>query len=497
MPSSWSLSSSWRYPVVEVGEVIVPIRRWTAGTAVLILGSAALALGPLGAADQRAVAQDFDAEPPPAQATAPLPPFDGQDAPALDPARLGAVLAPLLADPVLGPSPGMVVLDAATGEQVAVQRADVAVTPASSWKITTGLSALAALGPQHRLTTSVVATGDEIVLVGGGDPTLLTVPDETPPAYGAPATLADLADQTAAALAASGVTSAQVRYDGGLFTGPALSPDWDPAFVGLGIIAPVSALTLDAASKQVDPKQLDTDPAATAAAWFTARLTELGVAATLAGPGGSGVGGAEIASVRSAPLVALVDRMLNVSDNDVAEALFRLAAIGRGLPGSFEGGAQATTQTLSELGVPAPGLVVRDGSGLSRGNRVAPITLAAALQVASDPQSPALAGPTGAAEGSLGAITWAPPGLPVGGLTGSLADRFDSPATSPGAGRVHAKTGTLTGITSLTGTVATQQGRPVVFAVLGEGTEDTLGARRALDLIAAAIASCGCQAEPS
>ena len=429
--------------------------------------------------------------PPPLSQSPPLPLLDAAAAPSIDPGVLRSVLTPLLADPALGPNPGAVVLDGITGQSLLEQAADTAVTPASSLKIATALAALSALGPQHVLRTSVLRDESGIVLVGGGDPTLLTVPAASPPVFAPPPTLSDLAAQTAAALQADGIASVVVRYDASLFTGPALSPDWDPTFVGLGIISPVSALTVDPASRDIDPNALDADPAAATAAWFVARLNSLGIVADLAGAGTAGTAGEEIAAVASAPVAALVDRMLDISDNDVAEALFRLAAIEAGLPGSFEGGSRVVADTFAQLQVPTPGLVIRDGSGLSRQNRIAPITLAASLRIAIDPAADVLRGVAGA---DLSAVTWLPPGLPVGGFSGSLDDRYDSATTSAGAGRVHAKTGTLTGVTSLSGVVATHQARPAVLVVLGDQTADTLAAREALDRVAAQIAACGCAA---
>ncbi len=430
---------------------------------------------------------------PPASAGTPLPVLDGGSTPSVDAAVLAAGLGPLLADPALGPEPGAVVLDGADGTTLLDLRADAPLAPASSLKVATGLAALAALGPQTRLATRVVRDADGgLVLIGGGDPTLVTLPPTSATGYPAPASLAELADATAAALKASAVPQVALRYDAGLFTGPSLSPDWDPDFVGLGIVSPVSALTVDPDSQQIDGRALDSDPAGAAAAWFAARLQTAGLAVTSVTPGTAGPEADDVASVRSPPIGALVDRMLDLSDNDVAEALFRLAALGMDLPASFEGGVQAVTSTLTTLQVPMPGLVVRDGSGLSRSNRIAPATLAAALQITADPGSPALSQEPG--ERGLEGITWLPAGLSVGGLTGSLADRFDTADTSTGAGRVQAKTGTLTGVTSLSGVVTSGQGRPLVFAVLGNGTPDTVQARAALDRIAAALAGCGCQA---
>lgn len=125
-------------------------------------------------------------------------------APADLPGDLTKTLGPLLESPDLGPAPAASVVDVATGEQLFGQRADRPMAPASTIKIATAIAALSALGPDHRIPTTVVTAdggrgdddkpGDtpagesdgkpgneadgkgedptEITLVGGGDATL-------------------------------------------------------------------------------------------------------------------------------------------------------------------------------------------------------------------------------------------------------------------------------------------------------------------------------------
>ena len=86
-------------------------------------------------------------------------------------------------------------------------------------------------------------------------------------------------------------------------------------------------------------------------------------------------------------------------------------------------------------------------------------------------------------------------GLPVGGLTGTLDQRFNTPTTTSGAGYVRGKTGTLSGVSSLAGVVEDTDGRLLAFAFLADRVPDqaTLGARDALDRLAATLATCGCR----
>ncbi|MGB8944597.1 MAG: D-alanyl-D-alanine carboxypeptidase, partial [Streptomyces sp.] len=82
-------------------------------------------------------------------------------------------------------------------------------------------------------------------------------------------------------------------------------------------------------------------------------------------------------------------------------------------------------------------------------------------------------------------------GLPVAGFTGTLVDRY--PKNSPGTGVVRAKTGTLTGVNTLAGTVVDAEGRLLVFAFMTTGTTDPKAAQAALDQMASAVAKCGCR----
>jgi serine-type D-Ala-D-Ala carboxypeptidase/endopeptidase (penicillin-binding protein 4) len=90
---------------------------------------------------------------------------------------------------------------------------------------------------------------------------------------------------------------------------------------------------------------------------------------------------------------------------------------------------------------------------------------------------------------------WAPivQGLAVAGVTGTLSDRFATRATSAGRGVVRAKTGTLTGVGSLAGTVLDEDGRPLVFVVIGNNVRSAAQARDTMDRIASRLAECGCR----
>ncbi|MFN3576083.1 MAG: D-alanyl-D-alanine carboxypeptidase/D-alanyl-D-alanine-endopeptidase [Tabrizicola sp.] len=88
----------------------------------------------------------------------------------------------LIAEAKLGGSVAFVVMDAATAEVLQAREPDLPLPPASVAKAVTALYALDRLGAGHRFVTRVLATGPvqggvvqgDIVLAGGGDPTLQT-----------------------------------------------------------------------------------------------------------------------------------------------------------------------------------------------------------------------------------------------------------------------------------------------------------------------------------
>ncbi|MER5707882.1 D-alanyl-D-alanine carboxypeptidase/D-alanyl-D-alanine-endopeptidase [Streptomyces sp. NPDC002122] len=476
-------------------------RMWqlTAGSAALGLALAAVAVTAAGPWDtgQRTAERARAAAPatggahhapPPAPAAprrpAPAPSAPGvlpalhapaaAERPAGRPADLAATLVPLLADPGLGPLRTASVVDTATGTQLYGEGAGTPMTPASTVKIATVAAALSALGPDHRIPTTVTATADgrTVTLTGGGDPTL------------DPARLGRLAADTARALKARGHTSVRLAYDTSLYEGPELHP------IGPNEnLAPVTALMtsegrLDKSASGPAPRTAD--PAGDAATAFAGLLTAAGVKitgeparATDEPPAATKATGAAapLARTHSAPLADLAERTLTHSDNDLAEALARQTALARKQPASFEGAGKAVRDELAKLGLPLVGARFADGSGLDRRDRVSAALLTALLTRAADPARPAL----------RPVLT----GLPVGGFTGTLAGRFDTAPATAGAGLVRAKTGTLTGVNTLAGTVVTADGRLLAFAFLAGRTLSPYEAQPALDRLSAALAGQG------
>ncbi|MBA2955540.1 D-alanyl-D-alanine carboxypeptidase/D-alanyl-D-alanine-endopeptidase [Nocardioides sp. MAH-18] len=396
-----------------------------------------------------------------------------------DPARVGRVVARLLDDADLGPH--VLATVAGLDGSVLYAEGDGTAVPASTLKLVTAAAALHTMPADQTFATTVVTDGPgRVVLVGGGDPLLAsTRPDRD--AYPRPADVVTLARATARSLQASGTTEVRVGYDASLFTGPDVSPHWPDSYVPDGVVAPIESLWVDEGRPASGFGRV-ADPARAAATAYAAELAKAGIAVRgeprqrRADPAGT-----ELARVVSPPLWQLVEHTLLHSDNEAAEVLARQVAVATGAPATFAGGADAVLDALAALGVPTQGAELYDGSGLSRDNRIAPETLTALLVAAASTQDAEL----------RPVLT----GLPVAGFTGSLTERFAGGTVDRvGRGAVRAKTGTLTGVTGLAGTVVDRTGTPMVFALLTDDVAllDTLDARAALDDVASALAACRC-----
>ncbi|MET0931085.1 MAG: D-alanyl-D-alanine carboxypeptidase/D-alanyl-D-alanine-endopeptidase [Aeromicrobium sp.] len=398
-------------------------------------------------------------------------PPTARDAGPIDPAKLAAAVGPELGDAVLGSRVGFAAMSP-DGTDLFTSGTD-AYAPASTTKVLTSFAALSTIDPGTRFTTRVVRSGDGIVLVGGGDPYLATKRARNDDRV-VRADLTTLARRTASALEKAGTTTVTLGYDASLFAGPGASPSWEPSYLTGNIVTPVSALWAD---QGVADGIRDSDPAAAAARTFAGLLGDRGI--TVSGAPAAAVTAAAdeaVAEVRSATIEQIVETLIRVSDNQAAEVVLRHVAIASGLPADFGGGGAAVATALEAAGVDTTGLVLDDGSGLSRANRITPRTLVQALQVAE----------SSARTSGLVAD------LPVSGFTGTLVSRFAELSAARGA--VRAKTGTLTGIHSLAGYATDADGRPVLFAVMTDHADENqpLQAQAALDRVAAAIATCRC-----
>jgi D-alanyl-D-alanine carboxypeptidase len=185
--------------------------------------------------------------------------------------------------------------------------------------------------------------------------------------------------------------------------------------------------------------------------------------------------GTEIVASDSPPVSEILQYTMLWSDNVLADRLARLAARRAGNAFSEEGVAITFAQVLMDVGIDPSRMVVADGSGLSRENRVSAKTMAELLfKLRKNPQYELLY-----------------TSLPIGGVSGTLRSRFLT--TAPGAvGLVHAKTGTLNGTVSLAGYIESGEHEYIFVTVadkIGRSSRAANKARALMDRILGRIAS--------
>lgn len=361
------------------------------------------------------------------------------------------------------------VVDTESGEVVAARDPATLLVPASNTKLLTVTAIMNAMDRQTRFSTRVLQpAAGSIVLVGGGDPMLTSTPAQS---YPQQASLQELATLTTAALLEAGQPSVSLTFDDSLFTDSGWNETWPANYRDQ--VTQISALWVDEGKEPAGGRSRT--PAKSAATVFAEQLTAGGITVT-GEPAPATASGAELARVESEPLHVLVEQMMLRSNNSFAEVLaFQLAAA-TDHPTTFAGATSAIEEQLRELSLWTDGAVLKDASGLSRSNLVSAAMLALAVGRAVD-------------DPSLSVIL---DGLPVAGVTGTLAGRFTDDLSRPARGVAKAKTGTLTRVASLAGTTTTADGRSLAFAFLTNGSTNGWAAKVWADQGVGVVTSCGC-----
>ncbi|WP_017558737.1 D-alanyl-D-alanine carboxypeptidase/D-alanyl-D-alanine endopeptidase [Nocardiopsis baichengensis] len=428
----------------------------------------------------------------------------------------------LLEDPALeGAVSGVVVRSAETGEALYGHERGTPLLPASNMKLLTSAAALDVFGTGHRFTTDVqadtapnpggVVRGD-LYLVGGGDPTLT----------------ADAYDDLAAEVADSGVrrVTGDLVADDTYFDDERLHPDWEEGDEPYYYAAQISALTVAAnqdydtgvVTASAEPGNAPGDPVEAGLEPMADNLEVRNEAVTGA-PGSepslevtrergtntftfSGslpAGGGDYATLRtvddptahaahlfadaladhgvkvvgdvdfgtaprrtspvaersSMELGELLVPYMKLSNNGHAEMLLKAMGAEEAGLGSWKAGAAAVEVATARMGLDPGAYRQTDGSGLARSNRMTADGIADLLEtVRGEPWWPEF-------EDSL----------PLAGaeermVGGTLRFRMRDTAAQENA---RAKTGTLTGVSALSGYVQSADGEELVFAVVNNG----------------------------
>ncbi|GGC31731.1 D-alanyl-D-alanine carboxypeptidase [Brevibacterium sediminis] len=358
-------------------------------------------------------------------------------------------------------------------------------TPASVTKVLTAAASLSAIGGETRLatTTDFDADTNTLTLTGGGD-VLLSAGDSDPGSVNGHGGLRTLAEDTAAALEDQNVTEVALNLDASRYVGEDFDSGWSRSDIAKGVITPIQPIMVDTAyvgSKNAEWRGRSEHPAKDAFSIFEEELKKTGITVTEATDRSESEAPSEnpqeLARVESATISEIVEYALVHSDNVVAEMLGNEVAIAQGQDGSLENGPKAVLEALGES-VDLGRTHLVDTSGLSYDNRIAPHDLTTVLQASV------------VADDSLaGLVSY----FPVGGLTGTLHDRFLDERNASGV--VHAKTGTLSTVTSLAGGVLDAEGRYLVFSIQIDDVDKDkiLEARKTVDDIVTALANCGCR----
>jgi D-alanyl-D-alanine carboxypeptidase len=313
--------------------------------------------------------------------------------------------------------------------------------PASNEKLLLSMALLRRLGPDAQITTDAAATSvtDGVVhgnlwLLGHGDP----------------GTTNYRLNVLAQHVVAAGITRITGRVMGsrGYFAHDWWAPGWKANFPRDEVALP-TALTFNGNTSSTGVHIRD--PERRAAGAFAKRLRAGGVRID-GGAAGMGAPPGDlhvVASIITARLATMLRPMDVYSINFNAEVLGkRLAVSHYGQPGTIAHGAAAIRQFAASVGV---GISAYDSSGLSYSNHISAFNMAALLRYANT-------------QPWLGDLRQALPEAGQGTLRGRLAGV-----------RVHAKTGTLDGVSALSGWVwIDQEGRWAEFSILSSGNTTTL-----------------------
>lgn len=375
---------------------------------------------------------------------------------------------------------------------------DTPLTPASNLKLVTTAAAIDLLGPDYTFTTEVRAAGDALYLIGAGDPSLdhealgamvqavadwplvgtlqrIVADDQifsrrrVGPGYRDDG-VGEAYEAASGALSLDFNTVLVTVYPVRGASRPAVRLEPESTHVEVQNLARVSGSQsriaveskgrggktivtvsgrMPAKGRAVSIRRRVDDPALYTAGAFASALAErTGTEPLPTSLGDAPLHAELVIAHESPPLIEVADSLLAYSNNFMAEQLLRtLGWRLTGEPGDWENGLEVLRSYWSAVGLDPDALVVENGSGLSEVSRVTTSGLVDLMAMAKRWQ----------AEGaSLLDV------LPVAGETGTMKARLRLSGK-----RVRAKTGTLDGVSGLSGVITAEDGTPqTAFSIL-------------------------------
>ncbi len=372
-----------------------------------------------------------------------------------------------------GGASGLFVLDAETGGRVCGSHGRRRRIPASNMKLFTTATALARFGPEERLETSIWRSGDvdaagvlhgNLYLVGGGDPALSSPIFARRFLGGVGTNLFGLTPLVESA----GIS----RVTGHLYADDTIFDRVrgvaDSGYRTSPYIGPLSGLNYDSGYSDDRARRFASDPPIVAAGALAGDLRAAGVRVSrdVSRRALPEQGTEKIGEVGSPKMKALTNETDVYSNNFYAETLLKDIGAHFGGGGTTGAGVKVVKRYVRGLG---SGVQQIDGSGLTRSNRVTPAQVARLLVAMRK---------TPAGEDFVAS-------LPVAGREGTVATRMRGTAA---AGRCRTKTGTLTGVSALSGYCFNRDGKVMAFSILMNRVSDLNRAHLQQDRIAALIA---------
>jgi serine-type D-Ala-D-Ala carboxypeptidase/endopeptidase (penicillin-binding protein 4) len=340
-------------------------------------------------------------------------------------------------------------------------------------KLFTTAAALARFGPEARLQTSIYRSGNvdasgtlkgSLYLVGGGDPALAS-PDFARKFLGGLDT--DIFDLTGE-VESAGIHRVTGRLYGDDTIFDRLRGVADSGYAPSSYIGPLSGLSFNSGYADSSGRHFASDPALVAADSLAGSLRAAGVhISTNVALGRLPFTGIQKIGEVSSPRMAVLTNETDVySNNFFAEMLLKGLGAHFGSGGSTLAGAAVVKRFARGLGT---GVRQVDGSGLTRSNRVSPAQVARLLVAMRR---------NAAGDAFIDS-------LPVAGREGTVAHRMRGTAA---AGRCRTKTGTLSGVSALSGYCTARTGRAMAFSILMNRVTNLSEAHRQQDRMAALIA---------